>query len=220
MSPDIHIQGTWSKIKKHPLRDGNTKLIKFYDMTNFDKEIIDEWVKAFVSAVITFILFLLMCAMCGCKTQYVPFETVRTEYKEADTTAIYNRLLRIVDSMRHKESQSDSVVDSSKEMVVVNLQGDTVKVEKTRYVYLSSRHEKELEQKVNEQDSVIQFLRAQLTSIKSDSVPVPYPVERELSKWEQTKMCVGGLTVMAFILVSGFTVIYLLARKFRKQLHD
>lgn len=46
--------------------------------------------------------------------------------------------------------------------------------------------------------------------LRSDTVRVPFPVDRELSKWEQVKLDVGGWTICAFIiiilLVVAFTV--------------
>lgn len=46
--------------------------------------------------------------------------------------------------------------------------------------------------------------------LRSDTVRVPFPVDRELSKWEQVKLDVGGWAICAFIIiilfVVGFTV--------------
>lgn len=46
--------------------------------------------------------------------------------------------------------------------------------------------------------------------LRSDTVRVPFPVERELSKWEQVKFDVGGCAICAVIIiiliVVGFTV--------------
>lgn len=50
---------------------------------------------------------------------------------------------------------------------------------------------------------------------RTDSVPVPYPVERKLTKWEQTKMDFGGFAIGAIIAVVCIAVIWLI-KKFRK----
>ena len=44
------------------------------------------------------------------------------------------------------------------------------------------------------------------TILKADSIPVPYPVERKLSKWERVKIDYGGhaLTVAFFAILIGF----------------
>lgn len=163
------------------------------------------------------IIFMAVVGLCGCKTQYIPKETVRTEYREADTTAIFNRLLKFFESRRERESRSDSLVDRTKETVVLDENGDTTRHATERIVYRSSRHEKELEQKVSEQDSIIKDLRTQISSVKADSIQVPYPVERKLTKWEQTKMdfggiAIGGLGASAIIIA----MLAWLARKRRK----
>ncbi len=36
-----------------------------------------------------------------------------------------------------------------------------------------------------------------IVSIKRDSIPVPYPVEKELSRWQQAKMDAGGIAMGA-----------------------
>ena len=161
---------------------------------------------------------LLIAAICcgGCTaTKYVPMETVRIEYREADTAAIYNRLLKLFESKREKETRSDSLVDRTKETVVLRENGDTARHDRERVVYVASRHEKELEQQLAEQDSVINEMRTRLEAEKVDSVPVHYPVERKLSRWEQTKMDYGGVALGALAVVLCAAVVWL-TRKFRK----
>lgn len=50
---------------------------------------------------------------------------------------------------------------------------------------------------------------------RTDSIPVPYPVERKLSRWEQTKMDFGGVAIGGLIAVVCFIALWL-ARKFRR----
>ena len=136
----------------------STNLLKFYDMTNFDKKIMGEWGRAFASAAIAFILLLLACVMCGCRTtQYVPVETVRTEYRDRVNT----------------EYVTDSVVNDR----FVYINGDTVFIYKWR-----DRWRTEIKH-----DSI--YIN------KIDTISVPYPVERKLTKWENTKMDFGGAAI-------------------------
>ncbi|MDE6649303.1 MAG: hypothetical protein K2K45_05175 [Muribaculaceae bacterium] len=81
-------------------------------MTNFDKKLFAEWSKAVASVVIMVIMLLLACVMCGCRTRYVPVETVRTEYKDRVNT----------------EYVTDSVVNDR----FVYINGDTVFIYKWR----------------------------------------------------------------------------------------
>lgn len=159
---------------------------------------------------------LLAAVLCGCThTIYKPVETVHTEYVEADTTGLYERMRSFFESMYRREASSDSLIDRTKETVVLKENGDTARHDKERIVYVASHREKELEHKVQQQDSTINALRLQLASVKSDSVPVPYPMERKLTKWEQTKMDFGGIAIGVIIAVVCIAVIWLI-KKFRK----
>lgn len=157
----------------------------------------------------------LLLPSCSPRTVYVPTTEVRTEYREADTAAIYDRARSCFEAMFRRDVSSDSVIDRQKETVVLNANGDTARHDKERTVYVSSRREKELERKVRQSDSTIAALRLQLESVKADSVPVPYPVERPLTKWEQTKMDFGGFALGGIAVALCIAVIWLI-RKFRK----
>ncbi len=50
---------------------------------------------------------------------------------------------------------------------------------------------------------------------KTDSVRVPYPVEKELNKWQKIKMDFGGMAIGAFFMVVMCIIIYVI-RKFVK----
>lgn len=51
--------------------------------------------------------------------------------------------------------------------------------------------------------------------VRTDSVAVPYPVERELTRWEQTKMDLGGVAIGVLAAVVCIAVVRLI-KKFRK----
>ncbi|MDE7441199.1 MAG: hypothetical protein K2M69_03430 [Muribaculaceae bacterium] len=164
-------------------------------------------------ATIYFILFILLAMLSSCRsvTRYVPVEMVRTEYREADSSTLEQRAKALLEKLRMKRNISDSMIDRSRESVVLDMNGDTVKIEKTRYVYVSTKHEKELEREVAEQDSIIKDLRCRLSAERVDSIRVPYPVERELTKWEQTKMDFGGLAIV-LLVVACVAVVWLIKR--------
>lgn len=50
---------------------------------------------------------------------------------------------------------------------------------------------------------------------KVDSIAVPYPVEKPLTKWQRVKMDFGGMAIGAIIVAFCFAVVWLI-RKFRK----
>ena len=98
----------------------------------------------------------------SCKTiQYVPVETVRTEYKTKVDTFI----------------QKDSCV--IKDSVYIHSKGDTVWFEKWHTKYI---------------DRWKEVIKVD-TLIKTDSIQVPYPVEKKLSRWQQIKMDTGGIAI-------------------------
>lgn len=173
--------------------------------------------EVYTALLIAILMMLAVAIMAsGCtRTVYEPVETVRTEYVEADTTGLYERLRDFFESMYSRETSSDSVIDRQKETVVLKENGDTARHDTERIVYVSSRREKELEHEVRQRDSIIDSLRLQLASVKSDSIPVPYPVERKLSRWEQTKMDLGGIALGGVAVALCAAVIWLI-RKFRK----
>lgn len=130
---------------------------------------------------------LVIIAIClllqACKSvQYVPVETVRTEY--------IDRVKQVHDTMHTIE----------KETTYIN--GDTVLI--TKYI------------------DRIKVLHQTDTCIieKTDTIQVPYPVERKLSKWEQVKNRLGGIAMMLTITAIIGALIYaifLIKRKTGKQ---
>lgn len=160
------------------------------------------------------IITVLLAAGCARKV-YVPVERVRTEYREADTMAIYNRLLELFESRKEREVRSDSVVDREKETVVLNVQGDTVRHERTQYLYRATERERELERENRMLRDSVSSLNTRLESIKADTIPLIVPIERELSKWEKAKMDFGGMAILGIAIALCIAVIWII-KKFRK----
>lgn len=50
--------------------------------------------------------------------------------------------------------------------------------------------------------------------IKVDSIPVPYPVEKKLTRWQQVKIDWGGEAIVAMIVVI-FIIIWLIVKRLR-----
>lgn len=118
-----------------------------------------------VSRCITLAPFMcLLFVICSCRTvKYVPVETVKV-----DTTYI-NKLQR----------DSIYMLDS----VYVKEKGDTVLIEKYKYLYRDK------------------LVRDTLYMVKTDSIQVPYPVEKELTKWQQFRMNFGGWIIMIMVII-------------------
>lgn len=126
-----------------------------------------------------YIVTLLLVAMClvSCRTQYIPVETVRTEYKTRD-------------SIRY-----DSIYQRDSVYMLVN--GDTVYLYKYNYLYRYLT--------ISKTDTVIRV----------DSIQVPYPVEKPLSRWQSLKMELGGWAfgIIVFALIVGFCLLYRMRTK-------
>jgi hypothetical protein len=55
------------------------------------------------------------------------------------------------------------------------------------------------------------------TLIKTDSIQVPYPVERKLTKWEKIKMDAGGISIGVCIALVLMIIIYFIVRVYRRR---
>ena len=149
------------------------------------------------------LVILLLVIMSGCgQVRYVSTASEHVKLKrdvEHDTVEV----VRVV---------SDRVVERVKDSthVVVDEQGNEKSRDRVqdRYLFIENR------------DSV-NFYRAKvdsLMSMKVDSVEVPVPVERELSRWERVKMKIGGLCVEGFgIVCLTAAVVWLIRRKEKRK---
>lgn len=167
-------------------------------------------------AVSLVLVMMLLCALFGsCITKYVPVESVRTEYRDKDNTELLDVIKTLTERLHQKELQVDSLMQSHNERLVLNDKGDTLRHDRETIVYRSSHRETELERLLDAKNDSIRYLRQQLESIKADSIPVPYPVEKPLSRWEQTKMDFGGFALGGIAVVLCIAVVWLI-RKFRR----
>ena len=113
---------------------------------------------------------------------------VPTEHIVYSTDTVYEAVLRV-----------DSVIQ--RDSVAVVQKGDTVLITRYRDRY-----------RVKERTDTVY-------KAKTDSVRVrePYPVERELTKWEQTKMDFGGMAIGGLIaVVVSAVIVWIVKRKRRK----
>lgn len=111
----------------------------------------------------------------SCRTQYVPVETVRTEYKTRDSIRF--------DSIYNQDS------------IYILVKGDTVYQYKYKYLYK------------------YQYLNRTDTVIKIDSVQVPYPVEKQLTRWQSIKIELGGWALSFIIGFVMYIVGWLIYKK-------
>lgn len=157
-----------------------------------------------------------LALLCGCtSTKYVPVETVRTEYKDRDNSELLDVIKSLTERLHVKERQVDSLMQSYRELLVLSDKGDTLRHDREKIVYISSHREKELESLVESKNDSMRELMRQLESVTSDTIRVPYPVERELTRWQQTKMDFGGFALGGFAIALCVAVAWII-KKFRK----
>lgn len=107
-------------------------------------------------------------------TQYIPYETVRVEKDYINHTQI--------DTLR----QTDSIY--------IHEKGDTVYVEKYRYIYRT----------INKIDT--------LNTERCDTIKEPYLVEKQLTKWQSFKMDFGGGAIIALVVSFIVFILYITLR--------
>lgn len=132
-----------------------------------------KWVSRHILLAPFMCLFLLF----GCKTKYVPVESVRTEIEYRDRW------------------QRDSI--HVRDSIVIQSKGDTVFRDRWHTVYKDK------------------LLRDITYIYRTDSIQVPYPVERDLTWWQRAKVQVGEIAIG--VIIALCLIIALLIRKNRKK---
>lgn len=140
-------------------------------------------------------LFLLMFV--GCKNiEYVPVERVKTEY--INRTDTVNKIDTLI-------SEKETIIREADSSLVVKL-GLQLKANEKAILILQRELEKQISKESEYKTGTV---------IKTDSIPVPYPVERKLTKWEQTKIAWGGEAIIAVVIVF-FIIIWLIAKRLQR----
>lgn len=135
--------------------------------------------------------WLVLC-LCGCKQiEYVPVKEVRT------VELLQNGMFGANGFRGVDESTKVTIHDSV--VVVVNQQGEEVSRKEW--------HEKETDREYREKYEELLSMYESLRSEKTDTIQVPYPVEKKLSKWQQTCVNYGGeAIVMCIVLIVGLVI--------------
>lgn len=139
----------------------------------------------------------------GCRTRtiYVPVES-RSEQRDS---VIMRDSFDIKDMIQYRDSTA--IKDST--VIVIDAQGNVIRKELYR--------EKERYREMLKDYTELQARYDALLSTKKDEKQVPYPVEKELTHWQQRKMDVGGyvisLLAIAGIIGLSYCVRWLIRRK-------
>lgn len=80
----------------------------------------------------------------------------------------------------------------------------------TRFVYVKGDTVIDYRDRVKWRD---RYVHDTCTVVKTDSIAVPYPVERKLTWWQQTKMDFGGMALGAVAVALCVAVVWLARRR-------
>ena len=148
---------------------------------------------------------------------YIPTETVRTEYRQADTTQMYERIVALLQSRTDRTDRTDSLIDHRQQTVVLNTAGDTIRLTQTRYIRTASTREHELQKEVERLDSLNREMHTQMAIMQTDSIATPYPIERPLTKWQQVRLIIGDITLCTLAVAICITAALLIAKHKKQQ---
>lgn len=161
-------------------------------MIDFDR------LKGFVLGLVACAIITLLLGSCR-TTKYVPVESVktRTEYKTlAVHDTVRDTVLKHNDVYRH-------------DSVIVRTKGDTVFVDRWHTLRQTTVDKRRTLQSIAVHDTV--FVN------KADSVKVPVPVERKLTKWEKVNNTVKDIFsiigMIVTLMIVAFVVLWLIKRK-------
>ena len=147
--------------------------------------------------IVALIISVIVFWLCGCTTQYVPVETVRTEYKtKTDTVKMSDTIRTEKETILREARPEDSAMIAK---LGIKLQDNE------RLLIL-------LRNQLTEANSK-QYESHTDTIIKMDSIQVPYPVEKKLTKWQQFKMDFSEWIIGIILMSSLLFCIYLARRK-------
>lgn len=154
--------------------------------------------KAYRGCFWSFVMFILMMGialfMYSCKTEYIPIETSHTEHHW------HTDSIKEVDSVIHERHTTIMQLDS----VAMAQYGIQLKNAERAWLVKSWELERQIEN--------LQKLTAIRDTIR-DTIQVPYPVEKKLSKWQQTKVDWGGWAMLGVLVVIILFFVFALRRR-------
>lgn len=148
---------------------------------------------ALIGIAVCVLLMLLSCTT----TKYVPVENTHTE------THWHTDSVKQIDSVYHEKETTIMQLDSA----AMAKYGIQLKNAERAWLVKSWELERQIE--------ALQRFTAELDTVR-DSVQVPYPVEKKLTRWQQVKIDWGGEAIVLAIVVI-FIVIWLLVKRFKLQ---
>lgn len=152
-----------------------------------------------------FVLTVLLL-MGGCTTtKYVPVETVTSRTDTVYSAKVRVDSVKVIERIYESDTRYDSIAP------ILDSLNNVIGWDRYHFRETTKKDEREMAR--------LQSLVDSLRAVKQDTVVkcVPYPVERKLTKWEQTKMDFGGMFLGGMVVaVIAAVVIWIVKRKRRK----
>ena len=138
-------------------------------------------IRCYIFIVVSMVVCLLLF---GCKTQYVPVVENHTEYVHIHDT------IKQTDSVK---TNTNTIIRESRpeDSLMLAELGIKLKANERLLILLQKELTEKNKEKIESHNK---------DSVRVDSVQVPYPVERKLSRWEQIKMDCGGIAIGGVII--------------------
>lgn len=162
-------------------------------------------------------LFFIFWCFCGCgSTKYLPIESVSNDSIRQYNENIVDHLRQLMLTIRSYQSEKDSVhvqeIVYVRDSVVTvqNEAGDIISKERYRdtnkQTDTNSTSEKNTNTEISREyiDSLLSSQKYELMAILERNQQIPVPVEKELSKWQQTRIDLFWYMAGALILAIGF----------------
>ena len=166
------------------------------------------YIKAFIETIVIFAVAMavsvLLTSLCSCTRKiYVPVENT---VMRTDTVTHYisnTDSVTVIERIYESDTRYDSIAP-----ILDSL---------NRVIGWDRYHFRETTKMDSREIQRLQSLVDSLRAVKRDSVdrPVPYPVERELTRWEKTKMDFGGAAIGVLAVAACVAVVWLI-RAFKK----
>ena len=158
--------------------------------------------KMCLTAIISLLAVVICCLVCAsCRSvKYVPVET---KVLLKDSVVTRDSLV-----IKEKTVQKDSIIYKDSTVLIVDEEGNVIRTELYRY--------RDSYKELSRDYSSLQAKYDSLLSIKQKEVQIPYPVEKELTRWQSFKVELGGWAfgiIISFALIIVGWLVYRLRRK-------
>ncbi|MBD5356241.1 MAG: hypothetical protein HDR88_04440 [Bacteroides sp.] len=182
------------------------------------------------STIISILMAVLCIGFSGCRSQQlcVPAEISKVDSISQKSEILVQRVqnlineIRIWEQRRDSISARDSIAVKDSTVLYINEAGDVVSKERYRdRIQKSDRtslSENNRQTEISRQyiDSLLTAQKNELMAMMENSQQVPIPVERKLTKWEQLKQEVGGISIGILVVIVVIAVIWLI-KKIKNQ---